>query len=101
MSENTCTEPCLAVKADAYEDNKKRIVNIYVSAESLKVFENPWVEDAPAAFGGQQPGMLGDTHHSGVFHWDSGIFQSVIHVVMGLIFRFLIGWFVIPFGNVL
>lgn len=60
MSENICTDSCLAVKADAYEDSKERIVDIYVSAESLKVFENPWVEDTPvttlAAFGSHQPG---------------------------------------------
>lgn len=58
MSENVCTESCITVKGDAYEDSKERIVGIYVSAESLKVYENPWVEDtSPGPLGSQHPGM--------------------------------------------
>lgn len=65
MSESPWTESCLAVKTSACEDSKERIVDIYVSAESLKVFKNPWVEDTQdttlGALGSQEPGTE-ETH---------------------------------------
>lgn len=49
MPENVCVAgSCFPVKGDAYEGSRERIVDIYVSAESLKVYDNPWVEASPA-----------------------------------------------------
>ncbi|KAI3353026.1 hypothetical protein L3Q82_019594, partial [Scortum barcoo] len=41
MSEDLHVEPGIIKR----EDDKERIVDIYVSAESLRVYEEPWMED--------------------------------------------------------
>lgn len=104
MSENACTESCLEAKADvAHEDGKDRRVDIYVSAESLKVHETPWVEDTPAAFGSQPSGRR-ETHTTHRFEWFFVVllfaFHSVIHVGVSLIVRLLMWWFGLTFVNV-
>lgn len=58
MSEHLYAEPGIIKR----EDDKERIVDIYVSAESLKVYDNPWVDgtkipNIPGPPGPQYPGM--------------------------------------------
>lgn len=55
MTENLCAEPGTTRR----DDDKESIVDIYVSAESLRVYENPWVESMSPniATGAQYPGM--------------------------------------------
>ncbi|KAM7008898.1 uncharacterized protein LKV04_000947 [Tautogolabrus adspersus] len=44
MSEDLRVQPGLCKTVHRYEDDKESVVNIYVSAESLKVYDNPWME---------------------------------------------------------
>ncbi len=57
MTENLYAEPGIIKR----EDDKERIVDIYVSAESLRVYDNPWVENRspniPGPPGPPLPGM--------------------------------------------
>lgn len=51
----------ISEKVPYNQDDKESIVDIYVSAESLRVFDNPWVEGTsptvPASVESQFPGM--------------------------------------------
>ncbi|GLD65039.1 probable ATP-dependent RNA helicase DDX5 [Lates japonicus] len=44
MSEHVYDEPGIARKVHCDQDDNENIVDIYVSAESLRVYDNPWVE---------------------------------------------------------
>ncbi|XP_078124938.1 uncharacterized protein LOC144529619 [Sander vitreus] len=44
MSGDLYAEPGFINKVSLDPDDKESIVNIYVSAESLRVYDNPWVE---------------------------------------------------------
>ncbi|XP_078021627.1 uncharacterized protein LOC117254628 [Epinephelus lanceolatus] len=44
MSEDLYAEPGITNKVYCGQDDRESMVNIYVSAESLKVYDNPWVE---------------------------------------------------------
>ncbi|KAF1395019.1 hypothetical protein PFLUV_G00007190 [Perca fluviatilis] len=44
MSGDLYAEPGIINKVYCEPDGKESIVNIYVSAESLRVYDNPWVE---------------------------------------------------------
>lgn len=56
MSEDIYAEPGITNTV-----HKESIVDIYVSAESLRVYDNPWVEGTSA----NTPGPAGP-HHSGM-----------------------------------
>lgn len=47
-------------KVSCDQDDKDSVVDIYVSAESLRVFDNPWVDSTPpnipASVEAQHPG---------------------------------------------
>lgn len=60
MSVNVYAEPSITKKVHFDQDIKDSVVDIYVSAESLRVFENPWVE-------GTSSNVLGfeETQHPG------------------------------------
>lgn len=59
MLEDLYAEPCIIGKC--HRDNKDEGMDIYVSAESLRVFENAWVEgmspNIPGPAMSQHPGM--------------------------------------------
>ncbi len=44
MSENIYAEPGIIKKVRFDCDDKESVVDIYVSSESLRVYDNPWVE---------------------------------------------------------
>lgn len=65
MSEGLYTEPGIIQKGHYdWDDKETKIVDIYVSAESLRVYENPWVE-------GMAPNIPGpaEAQHQGMEHW--------------------------------
>lgn len=45
MSGHVYADPDIIKKVHFDQDDEDNIVDIYVSAESLKVYDNPWVED--------------------------------------------------------
>lgn len=53
MSEHVCTEPGIPKQVHFDQDS---VVDIYVSAESLRVYENPWFE-------GTSPNIHGPARH--------------------------------------
>ena len=56
MSEGLYAAPVNKVHCD--QDHQESNVDIYVSAESLRVYDNPWVEDvSPGPVGAQHTGM--------------------------------------------
>lgn len=61
MSENMYTDPSITPEGQVNEDYNESTVDIYVSTESLKVYENPWVEATSPNTSGpgetQYPGM--------------------------------------------
>lgn len=59
--ENVYAEPYITKEVHFDQDHKENIVDIYVSAESLRVYENPWVEGMSPNTSG-----LGGTQHSGM-----------------------------------
>lgn len=61
MSENMYTDPSITPEGQVNEDYNESTVDIYVSTESLKVYENPWVE----ATSPNTPGP-GETQHPGM-----------------------------------
>lgn len=61
MSENMYTDPSITREGQVNEDYNESTVDIYVSTESLKVYENPWVE----ATSPNTPGP-GETQHPGM-----------------------------------
>ncbi|XP_060940993.1 LOW QUALITY PROTEIN: C-type lectin domain family 4 member A-like [Limanda limanda] len=54
MSEHVYADPDIIKKVRFAQDVKENKVDIYVSAESLRVYENPWVEDTPGPAEAQQ-----------------------------------------------
>lgn len=60
MSENGHAEPYIT--KDVHREYRESVVDIYVSAESLRVYENPWVENMSPSISGhgetQHPGMV-------------------------------------------
>lgn len=58
MSENIYAEPGITKTVHFDRDDKESIVDIYVSAESLRVYDNPWVEGTSA----NMPGPAGPQH---------------------------------------
>lgn len=50
------------------QDDKENIVDIYVSAESLRVYDNPWVEGTPP----NEPA----SHHPGM---DTGVNNKCVY----------------------
>lgn len=57
MSENVHAEPYIT--KDVHQEYRESVVDIYVSAESLRVYENPWVENVSPGHGEtQHPGMV-------------------------------------------
>lgn len=65
MSEGLYTEPGIYRKGHWDQEDNQSTVDIYVSAESLRVYDNPWVEgrspNAPAPAQRQHAGT--DTKH--------------------------------------
>lgn len=61
MSANVYAEPYVTKEVHFDQDHRDSIVDIYVSAESLRVYENPWVE-------GTSPNVpgFGETQHPGM-----------------------------------
>lgn len=58
MSAHLCADSGMTGKVYCDLDNKDSIVDIYVSAESLRVYDNPWVEGStPTAPASQHPGI--------------------------------------------
>lgn len=59
--ENVYAEPYITKEVHFDQDHKESIVDIYVSAESLRVYENPWMEgmspNTPGLGGTRHPGM--------------------------------------------
>lgn len=57
MSENIYAEPGITNKVHLDREDKESVVDIYVSAESLRVYDNPWVEStSPNTPGPQHTG---------------------------------------------
>ena len=54
MSEHVYADPDIIKKVHFAQDFKEGTVDIYVSAESLRVYDNPWVEDTPGPAEAQQ-----------------------------------------------
>ncbi|XP_070409804.1 uncharacterized protein [Nothobranchius furzeri] len=46
MLDGLHAEPCNVRKVHFEQDKRESVVDIYVSSESLRVFDTPWVEDA-------------------------------------------------------
>lgn len=69
MSENVAAERTNSVPL---EERKERIVDIYVSAESLLVYDNPWMEgdSTAAAVDNEYSGMATWLQYIIVFHSD-------------------------------
>lgn len=61
MSGDVNAEPGKVNKFYCDQDDKENIVNIYVSSESLRVYENPWVEGTSP----NTPGTAEAQQHSG------------------------------------
>lgn len=61
MPENMYTDPSITPEGQVNVDYNESTVDIYVSTESLKVYENPWVE----ATSSNTPGP-GETQHPGM-----------------------------------
>lgn len=61
MSEGLYAKPG-SIKDFPSDKKKESIVDVYVSAESLRVYDNPWVEstspNTPGPTGAQHTGML-------------------------------------------
>lgn len=45
MSQDVYQEPGIIKKVRFAQDDKEGIMDIYVSTESLRVYDNPWVEN--------------------------------------------------------
>lgn len=66
MSGELYAKPGTATKVYFEPDDKESMVNIYVSAESLRVHDSPWVEvmspNTPGPAETQHPGTVHDDH---------------------------------------
>lgn len=61
MSEHVYAEPHVTKEVHFDQDHQDRTVDIYVSTESLRVYEQPWVEHTSTHILG-----LGETQQSGM-----------------------------------
>lgn len=75
MSENMYTYPSITPEGQVNEDYNESTVDIYVSTESLKVYENPWVE----ATSPNTPGP-GETQHPGMEETSAARGLKKIHI---------------------
>lgn len=83
------TDPSITPEGQVNEDYNESTVDIYVSTESLKVYENPWVEAASPNIPGpgetQHPGMEETSIARGLKKTPTNSYSYCLHFILYLV----------------